>query len=80
MENKCLYCYKTIGSDDLMTSTGKNGYHPKCCKKFYGKAIPPILDFSQDQILQLAEQVIKSQKTITGVQPKLSLGLSKETS
>ncbi len=54
------------------------GYHPKCSKRFFGNATPPILDFTEDQILQLAEQVIKSQKTVTGVQPKLSLGLSNE--
>lgn len=78
MENKCLYCYKIINSTDLNTSAGKEGYHPKCSKKFYGKPTPPLLDFTEDQILQLAERVIKSQKTVTGVQPKLSLGLSKE--
>src|SRR5690606_31229309 len=32
-----------------------------------------------DQILQLAEQVIQSHKTVTGVQPKLSIGLSNES-
>jgi len=79
MENKCLYCYKTINSTDLTTSAGKQGYHLKCSKKFYGKPTPPLLDFTEDQILQLAERVIKSQKTITGVQPKLSLGLSDYT-
>lgn len=76
MNNICLYCYKTIDSTDLETTAGKEGYHPKCSKKFYGKSTPPVLDFTQDQILQLAEQVIKSQKTVTGVQPKLSLGLN----
>lgn len=78
MENKCLYCYKTINSDDQNTLAGQAGYHPKCSKKFYGKVTPPLLDFTENQIMQLAEQVIKSQKTVTGVQPKLSLGLSKE--
>lgn len=79
MKNKCLYCYKTINPADLNTSAGQNGYHPKCSKKFYGKTTPPLLDFTEDQILHLAEQVIKSQKTVTGVQPKLSLGLSNES-
>ena len=78
MKNKCLYCYKTINLIDIDTSAGQRGYHPKCSKKFFGKSTPPLLDFTEDQILQLAEQVIKSQKTITGVQPKLSLGLSNE--
>ncbi|SMG47172.1 serine/threonine-protein kinase HipA [Marivirga sericea] len=78
MKNKCLYCYKTIDSADLNTAAGQKGYHPKCSKKIYGKPTPPLLDFTEDQLLQLAEQVIKSKKTVTGVQPKLSLGLSKK--
>ena len=78
MENKCLYCYKEINSTELKTPAGVEGYHPKCSKIFYGKSTPPILDFTEDQILQLAEQVVKSQRTVPGVQPKLSLGLSKE--
>lgn len=76
MENKCLYCYNTINSKDLVTPAGREGYHPNCSKKFYGKQTPPILDFTENEILELAEQVVKSQKTVTGVQPKLSLGLS----
>ena len=78
MENKCLYCYKEINSTELKTPAGIEGYHPKCSKTFYGNSTPPILDFTEDQILELAEQVIKSQRTVTGVQPKLSLGLSNE--
>ncbi|MDG2150682.1 MAG: HipA domain-containing protein [Polaribacter sp.] len=78
MENKCLYCYKEINSTELKTPAGIEGYHPKCSKIFFGTSIPPILDFTEDQIVELAEQVIKSQRTVTGVQPKLSLGLSNE--
>lgn len=78
MENKCLYCYKAINSTELKTPAGIVGYHPKCSKIFYGNATPPALDFTEDQILELAEQVIKSQRTVTGVQPKLSLELSNE--
>ncbi len=78
MKNKCLYCYNTINSTDLTTSAGEKGYHPKCSKKFFGKTTPPLLDFTEDQLVQLAEHIIKTQKTVTGVQPKLSLGLSNE--
>mgnify|MGYP006274146559 CR=1 FL=1 len=63
----------------MSTSAGQAGYHTTCSKKFFGRLIPPLLDFTEDQILELAEQVIKSQKTVTGVQPKLSLGLCNET-
>ena len=78
MENKCLYCYKEINSTELETPAGTEGYHPKCSKRFFGNSAPVILNFTEDQILLLAEQVIKSKRTITGVQPKLSLGLSNE--
>lgn len=78
MENKCLYCYREISPEELKTIAGANGYHPKCSKAFFGKTTPPLLDFTEDQILPFAEQVIKSQKTVTGVQPKLSLGLSND--
>lgn len=78
MENKCLYCYAEINSTELATPAGREGYHPKCSKRFFGISTPPVLDFTEDQLLELAEQVIKSQKSVTGVQPKLSLGFSKE--
>lgn len=79
MENKCLYCYKKINSTELKTPAGKKGFHPTCSKTFFGTSTPPVLDFTEDEILELAEQVIKSQRTVTGVQPKLSLGLSNKT-
>ena len=81
MKNKCLYCYKEINLNELTTTVaGAKGYHEKCSKKFFGKINPPELNFTEEQILELAEQIIKSQKTVTGVQPKLSLGLSENSS
>lgn len=80
MENKCLYCYKEIGSGELNTKAGSKGFHEKCSKKFFGKINPPELNFTKDEILELAKQIIKSQKTVTGVQPKLSLGLTENSS
>jgi serine/threonine-protein kinase HipA len=80
MENKCLYCYTDIDSVELTTKAGSKGFHEKCSKKFFGKIDPPELNFTEDQIPKLAEQIIKSQKTVTGVQPKLSLGLTENSS
>lgn len=80
MENKCLYCYQKIDSTDLSSEAASKGYHAKCSKKFFGRINPPELNFTEDQILELAEQVIKSQKTVTGVQPKLSLNLQEGSS
>lgn len=77
METKCLYCYKEIDSNDLTTEAGVKGYHKRCSKKFFDNTNPPELNFTADQIMELAEQVIKSYKSVTGVQPKLSLGISK---
>ena len=54
MENKCLYCYKEINSTELKTPAGIEGYHPKCSKIFFGNSIPPVLDFTEDQIVELA--------------------------
>ena len=56
---------------------GKVGYHVYCSKKIFGKAVPPKLPFTEKDIFKLAEQVIKSQKSVTGVQPKLSLNIQK---
>ncbi|MFT6336489.1 MAG: serine/threonine-protein kinase HipA [Halioglobus sp.] len=47
--------------------------------KFYGTKIPPRIEYSQSDMLELAMKVVKSQKTVTGVQPKLSLGRTKMT-
>jgi serine/threonine-protein kinase HipA len=37
----------------------------------------PLLDYRHDDLDQLAEQIIRAQTSLTGVQPKLSLNLSK---
>lgn len=78
-DNKCLYCYKEISSKELETPAGLAGFHTRCSKKFFGTVTPPKLDFTQDQVMELAEQVVKSQRTVTGVQPKLSLSFSEES-
>lgn len=76
MKNKCLYCYKELSPDEIKSKAGQNGFHEKCSKKFFGKLVPPLIDFTEGQLLELAEKVVKSQKTVTGVQPKLSLGIT----
>lgn len=74
--NKCLYCYKEINDTE---GNNQTEYHKSCSNKFFGKPNPPILEYTQDEMFQLAEKVIKSQKTVTGVQPKLSLTSKKMT-
>jgi len=79
MKKKCLYCYKEFNSEELKTGSAVAGFHQKCSKEFFGTPIPPKLEFTQDEILRLAESVIKSQKSVTGAQPKLSLGWSEDS-
>nr|WP_317168237.1 HipA domain-containing protein [Pontibacter pamirensis] len=42
----------------------------------FGRTPPPVLPYSEAQMEELARQVVRSQVTVTGVQPKLSLDLS----
>ena len=67
---KCLYCYKELTS-------GEVDFHNDCAKKFFGTTEAPALDYSRDDMDALARQIIQSQTTLTGVQPKLSLHLDK---
>ena len=68
--SKCLYCYKEL-------EPGEVDLHKSCCRKFFGTHTVPSLDYTRAQMDELAAQVIRSQTTLTGVQPKLSLNLDK---
>jgi serine/threonine-protein kinase HipA len=67
---RCLYCYDQLGEET-------SEFHNACSKKIFGNPSPPELPYSEDEMLQLAEKVIRSQSTVTGVQPKLSLEIDK---
>ncbi len=64
--NKCLYCYRQL---DVNTQD----FHSECSKKFFGTRTPPELNYTTDQVSELAESVIKRSVSVPGVQPKLSL-------
>ena len=68
--SRCLICY-----DEL--PEGVVSYHPACSRRLFGTTTPPRLDFDRGSISQLATEIIKSQTTLTGVQPKLSLDIDK---
>lgn len=70
MKNKCLYCYGEL--------TDRNDFHEKCCIHFFGVNNPPKLDYTLDQMAELAKKVVERSVTVPGVQPKLSLSLVKE--
>lgn len=68
---RCLYCYQLL-------EKGETDFHPQCSKKIFGTTVPPVLPYSKADIESLALEVVRSQITITGVQPKLSVDLEKE--
>ena len=67
---KCLFCYKELNA-------GERDFHARCARKFFGTITAPTMDYSRKDMDRLAEQIIRSQTTLTGVQPKLSLNLQK---
>ena len=69
MIRRCLYCY-------LALAEGEIDFHASCSKKIFGLNIPPLMPYSEENLHELAEQIIRSQTTVTGVQAKLSLHLA----
>lgn len=69
MIKRCLYCYQILQNNET-------DFHATCSKKIFGVPIPPELPYSEENMNDLATQVIHSQTTVTGVQPKLSLHLA----
>ena len=67
---KCLYCYKEL-------EEGQKDIHPRCARKFFGTKDVPLLEYRHEDLDRLAELVIRAQTSLTGVQPKLSLNLSR---
>ena len=68
--NKCLYCYKELDNT--------NDFHSSCSKSFFGTIEAPILDYTLEQMDELAKQVIERSVRIPGVQPKLSMSIINE--
>lgn len=73
MKRRCLYCYEELPED-------RADFHVACSKKIFGLPEPPELPYSEEQLDELASQVIKSHTTVTGVQAKLSLHIAKDSS
>lgn len=71
MERKCLFCYNELELEQV-------DFHPACSRKIFGSDIAPILNYTRDNISTLAKQIIRSQTTLTGVQPKLSLEINRK--
>ena len=67
----CLCCYQPLKEDE-------KDFHASCAKQLFGTTQPPILDFDAKQLDELAKQIVIKSIAVTGVQPKLSLQLSKQ--
>jgi serine/threonine-protein kinase HipA len=70
MMRRCLYCYHPLAEKET-------DFHHRCSKKIFGQPIAPIVPYSEDNMEELAGEIIKSSMTVTGVQPKLSLHLGR---
>lgn len=71
MENSCLFCYEPV-------EKGKD-FHEKCSVEFFGTPTPPTIEYSLDQMDELAKSVIERSVAVPGVQAKLSMSLVRET-
>lgn len=67
MRNKCLYCYADL--------KGKADFHDTCSLSFFGTKETPKLDYSLNQMSELAKNVVERSISVPGVQPKLSVSL-----
>ncbi len=66
----CLYCYGPL-------EDGQADFHQQCASKFFGSAQVPEFLYSKQELLELAEEFIRSHRAITGVQPKVSLEIER---
>ncbi len=73
--NRCLCCGKAL--DETLTF-----YHKSCAKKLFGSQQIPALNYTLEELNELAKNTILDRVSVPGVQPKLSLHLecgAKET-
>ena len=67
---KCLCCYKEL-------EQGQADFHPSCARRMFGMTTALQMDYTREDMDGLAADIIRSQTTLTGVQAKLSLNLTK---
>ena len=71
MSKKCLYCYRSL------EKSYKDDFHEHCSLEFFGTKKSPLLEYSLNQMAELAKNVVERSIAVPGVQPKLSLSLVK---
>lgn len=67
---KCLHCYKPLSDCEV-------DYHKGCARKIFESAIVPVLPYTRANIKELAREIVAASTTVTGVQAKLSLDISR---
>ena len=65
-----MYCYEPV-------EVGRD-FHEKCSLEFFGTPTPPVIEYSLDQMDELAKNVVERSVAVPGVQAKLSMSLVKE--
>ena len=68
--NRCLFCYGRLES-------GQADFHVACSRKIFGDPVPPEVPWSDTDIPGLALEFIRRSISVTGVQPKLSVELTR---
>lgn len=66
--DRCLGCYGPLRGEP-------SGFHASCSRKVFGTATPPLLPYTEEDLLRLAEDAVKRSITITGAQTKMSIGV-----
>jgi hypothetical protein len=66
----CLYCYQPL-------KDGEVDYHKACARKIFESTTVPALPYTRANIKELAREIITASTTVTGVQAKLSLDISR---
>ncbi len=67
---KCLYCYKPLAD-------GEVDYHKSCARKIFESTTVPVLSYTRANIKELAREIVSASTTVTGVQAKLSLDITR---
>lgn len=67
---KCLFCYKPL-------KEGEIDYHKTCARKIFESTTVPVLPYTRANIIELAREIVTASTTVTGVQAKLSLDISR---
>ena len=68
--NRCYICGKNLENI-------KNYCHQRCLKILYNSTTVPVIDYTWNELNELASKIIAQRISVPGVQPKLSVHLEK---